>query len=148
RLGGKVGPQSGSPLDVEAEVLAVAEDVRQQWFGRGEPTLPLGKSAAIRVGGVDVVIGSERHQVFSRHVFEGHGIDLEQKKVIVVKSTQHFANAYASLGRIIYCDTPGTVTMDFSTLPYRNLKRPIWPLDDVPVVPRPLWPPSWSRADE
>ena len=142
RLGGKVGPQSGSPLDVDAEVLAVADDVHQQWFGRGKPTVPLGKSAAIRVDGVDVVIGSERHQVFSRHVFEGHGIDLEQKKVIVVKSTQHFANAYAPLGQIIYCDTPGTVTMDFSTLPYRSLKRPIWPLDDVPIAPRPLWPPS------
>ncbi|MDE0454851.1 MAG: M81 family metallopeptidase [Gammaproteobacteria bacterium] len=147
RLGGKVGPQSGSPLDVEAEVLGVADDVHQQWFGRGKPTVPLGRSAAIRVGGVDVVIGSERHQVFSRHVFEGHGIDLEQKKVIVVKSTQHFAKAYAPLGQIIYCDTPGTVTMDFSTLPYRNLKRPVWPLDDVPIVPRPLWPPSSTQPD-
>lgn len=147
RLGGKVGPQSGSPLDVEAEVLAVADDVRQQWFGRGKPTLPLGKSAAIRIDGVDVVIGSERHQVFSRHAFEGHGIDLEQKKIIVVKSTQHFARSYAPLGQIIYCDTPGTVTMDFSTLPYRNLKRPIWPLDDVPIVPRPLWPPSSVQTE-
>ena len=140
RLGGKVGPMSGEPLDVEAEVLANESDIRQAWFGQGKPNLPMGKSAAIRVDGIDVVVGSVRHQVFSRHVFEGHGIDLATKKIIVVKSTQHFAGAYASLGRIIYCDVPGTVSMDFSTLPYRNLARPIWPLDTDRPAATQLWP--------
>ena len=135
RIGGKVGVLSGEPLDVDAEVLAVESDIRQSWFGRGKTTLPMGKSAAIRVDGVDIVLGSVRRQVFSRHVFEGHGIKLEEKKLIVVKSTQHFYEAFAPLGRVIYCDAPGTVTMDLSTLPYRNLPRPIWPLDRQSPVP-------------
>lgn len=140
RLGGKVGPMSGAPLDVEAEVLAVRDDVCQAAFGRGEPNMPIGTSAAIRVGGVDVVIGSLRHQVFSRHVFEGHGIDLASKKLIVVKSTQHFYEAFAPLGRVIYCDVPGTVTSDFATLPYARLRRPMWPVDRVTPEPEILYP--------
>ena len=142
RLGGKIGPLSGNPLDVKVEVLAIADDIRQAWFGRGKPNLPLGKSAAIRIGGVDLVIGSLRHQVFSRHVFEGHGIDLESKNLIVVKSTQHFVEAFAPLGQIIYCDLPGTCSMDLNTLPYQRLQRPLWPLDKARPVPRPLWPPN------
>jgi microcystin degradation protein MlrC len=129
RLGGKVGPMSGAPLDVEAQVLAVRDDVRQAAFGRGEANMPIGRSAAIRVGGVDVVVASVRNQVFSRHVFEGHGIDLLSKKLIVVKSTQHFYEAFAPLGKVIYCDVAGTVTSDFATLPYTRLRRPMWPID-------------------
>jgi microcystin degradation protein MlrC len=135
RLGGKVGPMSGDPLDVEAEVLAVRDDVRQAAFGRGEANMPLGRSAAIRVGGVDVVVASVRNQVFSRHVFEGHGIDLARKKLIVVKSTQHFYEAFAPLGKVVYCDVPGTVTSDFATLPYTRLRRPMWPIDPISPAP-------------
>ena len=129
RIGGKVGPLSGKALDVRATVLALRTDVRQQWFGRGEANLPIGKSAAIRVEGIDIVLNSNRHQVFSRHAFEGHGIDLSQKRVIVVKSTQHFYEAFSPLGEVIYCDAPGTVTMDFAQLPYKRVRRPIYPLD-------------------
>ncbi len=136
RLGGKVGPLSGAPLDVDAQVLKVGQDLKQAFFGRGEPDLSMGRSAAIRIGGVDVVVSSVRQQVFSRHVFESHGIDLTRCKVIVVKSTQHFYDAFAPLGRVIYCDLPGTCAMDFSTLPYRRLTRPMWPLDDIDPTPQ------------
>jgi microcystin degradation protein MlrC len=136
RIGGKVGPMSGRPLDVHAKVLALRDDVRQAWFGRGEPVLPIGKSAAIRVDGIDIVLNSNRHQIFSRHAFEGHGIDLSAKKAIVVKSTQHFYEAYHALGDVIYCDAPGTVTMDFTTIPYKHIRRPIYPLDtDFEIKP-------------
>jgi microcystin degradation protein MlrC len=52
--------------------------------------------------------------------------------VIVVKSTNHFYNGFAPLvGRVIYCDAPGSATEDLSALPYRRLARPVWPLDPV-----------------
>lgn len=136
RLGGKVGPLSGAPLDVQAQVLRVGQDLKQAFFGRGEPNLSMGRSAAIRIDGIDVVVSSVRQQVFSRHVFESHGIDLARCKIIVVKSTQHFYDAFAPLGRVVYCDLPGTCAMDFSTLPYRRLSRPIWPLDQIIPEPR------------
>lgn len=136
RLGGKVGPLSGAPLDVDAQVLKVGQDLKQAFFGRGEPDLSMGRSALIRIDGVDVVVSSVRQQVFSRHVFESHGMDLARYKVIVVKSTQHFYDAFAPLGRVVYCDLPGTCAMDFSALPYRHLTRPMWPLDDIIPQPR------------
>ena len=121
---------------MQAQVLRVGQDLKQAFFGRGEPNLSMGRSAAIRIDGIDVVVSSVRQQVFSRHVFESHGIDLARCKIIVVKSTQHFYDAFAPLGRVVYCDLPGTCAMDFSTLPYRRLSRPIWPLDQIIPEPR------------
>lgn len=142
RIGGKVGPMSGRPLDLAVEVLAVRDTVRQAWFGRGDPVLAIGRSAAIRAGGIDIVLSSVRHQVFSRHVFEGHGIDLDTKRLIVVKSTAHFRTAFAPLGLVIDCDAPGTLCMDFTQLPYRRRPSPLWPIDPGPVSPRRLYPPQ------
>jgi microcystin degradation protein MlrC len=147
RLGGKVGPLSGAPLDVDATVVRVGLDLKQAFFGRGEPDLSMGRSALLRIEGVDVVVSSVRQQVFSRHVFESHGVDLTSYKVIVVKSTQHFYEAFAPLGRVVYCDLPGTCAMDFSALPYRRLTRPIWPLDDGRAEPRLLATRDSKRYD-
>ena len=47
RLDGKVGPLSGAPLDIEAQVLKVGHDLKQAFFGCGEPDLSMGRSAPI-----------------------------------------------------------------------------------------------------
>ena len=130
RLGGKVGPCSGDPLDVEAEVVVVRDDARQAAFAQGEPRLSLGRTARLRIGGVDVIVNTERQQVFDPRVFTAHGVDPSRCRVVVVKSTTHFRNGFAPLaGAIIDCETPGSVTTDPTLLEYRRLPRPILPID-------------------
>jgi microcystin degradation protein MlrC len=140
RLGGKVGPRSGDPLDVEAEVLAVRTDARQAAFAQGEPRLTLGRTARLRIGGVDVIVNTERQQVFDPRVFTAHGVDPAACRVVVVKSTTHFRNGFAPLaGAIIECETPGSLTTDPSLLTYRRLPRPMAPIDPgTGLVPLPL----------
>ena len=140
RLGGKVGPRSGDPLDVLAEVVVVRDDARQAVFAQGEPLLDLGRTTRLRIGGVDVIVNTERQQVFDPRVFTAHGIDPSSCRVVVVKSTTHFRNGFAPLaGAIIDCETPGSVTTDPTLLEYRRLPRPIAPLDPgTPLSPRPL----------
>lgn len=142
RLGGKVGPLSGEPLDVQAEVVALRADARQALFARGEPRAALGRTALLRIDGVDVVVNTERQQVFDPRVFTEHGIDPATRRLLVVKSTTHFRHGFAPLaGSILDCDTPGSVTTDPALLPYRRLQRPIAPLDTgVNLDPRPLGP--------
>jgi microcystin degradation protein MlrC len=140
RLGGKTSRFSGDPLDVEATVLAVRDDARQAWFGEGPPRSPLGRSAALRIGGVDVVVNSERQQVFDTRCFTEHGIDPAAKRLVVVKSTAHFRRAFAPIaGRIVDCDSPGNVTVDPAALAYCSIPRPVYPLDrDFDMRPTPL----------
>lgn len=127
RLGGKVGAVSGAPLDVEAEVLAVARDARQR-FGPGWTRL--GDVAAIRVAGVEVLVNATRTQAFDPALFTDHGITLADKKLVVVKSMQHFHAGFAPLAaEVLWVNGPGALSQDFATLPYRRVRRPIWPLD-------------------
>lgn len=125
RIGGKIGPMSGDPVDAEVEVLAVLEDGLQRGL-TGKLSEPLGLAVAVRIGGIDVVINSIRQQVFSPECFTALGIDLSEKRLVVVKSTQHFQAAFAPVaGAMIYCNAPGSLNMDLSTVPYRNLVLPV-----------------------
>jgi microcystin degradation protein MlrC len=131
RIGGKSGRCSGPPLDVDAEVRAVAANPTQQGL---EPHRreALGAAAAIRVDGVDVVLNSRRQQSFSPDCFTELGIDPSRKRILVVKSAQHFHRFFAPVAStILYCDAPGALQNNLAALPFRKLARPIWPLDAI-----------------
>ena len=129
RVGGKVGPMSGDPLDLEVEVLACRADATQAGLVPGSRE-PLGAAVALRVHGVDVVLNSIRQQVFSPDCFTEMGIDLQAKRLVVVKSTQHFRAGFDPLASCtVYADTPGSLRVNLGELPYRRLRRPLWPID-------------------
>lgn len=131
RIGGKVGPQSGHPIDVSAEVLAVSSDVSQGGLD-GQVGEPMGLTVAIRVAGIEIVINSIRQQTFSPNCFTDLGIDLSSKAIVVVKSSQHFRQCFDPIARAtVYCNAPGSLNFDLTNLPYMNIRRPIWPLDDI-----------------
>ena len=137
RIGGKMGPASGTPVDVMATVIAVADDPGQLSLD-GRTIDRLGRSAAIDVGGIQVVLNSRRQQVFIPDCFRELGIDVAGLKTVVVKSSQHFHAQFSPFAtQILYCDTPGTLNNDFGSLPYRKIRRPIWPIDPVEDPGRP-----------
>ena len=128
RIGGKVGPLSGEPVDVMAEVLACRADALQH--GLGGLLDPLGAAVAIHAQGMDIVLNSTRQQVFSPDCFTELGVDLSTKRLVVVKSTQHFRAGFDPMASAsFYCDAPGTLNGNLAALPYRHLPRPIWPID-------------------
>ncbi|MEO7369581.1 MAG: M81 family metallopeptidase [Ilumatobacteraceae bacterium] len=135
RIGGKAGRLSGAPIDADVEVLSVRDDAKQALFGQGPPREPLGKSAAVRIGGIDVVLTSRRQQVFSPHCFTEHGIDPTTRQIVVVKSMQHFVGGFAPIAScILRCDGPGSATVDMTEIPYRRIKRPMMGLDPVEAI--------------
>jgi microcystin degradation protein MlrC len=130
RIGGKTGPSSGPPLDVMARVTALRDDAEQNAQGM---RVPLGPAAAIQVDGVSVVLNSLRNQTFSPECFTELGIDPRDKRILVVKSHQHFHEHFAAMAsEIIYATPPGTVDMSFRHVVLDKVRRPIWPLDPVP----------------
>jgi microcystin degradation protein MlrC len=135
RIGGKAGRLSGTPIDADVEVTSVRDDAMQALFGQGPPREPLGKSAAVRIGGIDVVLTSRRQQVFSPHCFTEHGIDPAQRHIVVVKSMQHFMGGFAPIAAsIVRCDGPGSATLDMKQIPYRRIGRPMLGLDPIETI--------------
>jgi microcystin degradation protein MlrC len=143
RLGGKGGPTSGDPLDLSATVMAVVDDFGQPGLIGGDDRMALGRSVWVRLAdGIDIALISKRSQVLSPELFTGLGIDLAGKKLIVVKSAQHFHAQFAPLAKaILYVSTPGTVNMDFAHLPYRVRSLDYWPRVADPHWTAPAVPP-------
>ena len=119
RLGGKCGPASGDAIDLIVVVRAVRPRFEQAALSGSIE--PLGLSVWVETNGVDIVITSVRSQVFSPQVFTGLGIDLEGKRFVIVKSSQHFYNGFAPLAaRIVHVATPGALQMNFAEIAYRH----------------------------
>jgi microcystin degradation protein MlrC len=136
RFGGKTSPASGPPVDAMVEVKALARDC---WQSFGPTKVPLGDCAAIRIGGnegkdgkgaVEVVLITNRTQALGLELFSNLGIDPRERKILVVKSTNHFMAAFGPIAKkVIYVDSDGPLARQYTKLPYTKIRRPIWPLD-------------------
>jgi microcystin degradation protein MlrC len=128
RFGGKIGPASGAPIDAVVKVVGLA---RECWQSFGPTQVPLGDCAAVRVGGVDIVLISNRTQALGLELFSNLGIDPRSRKLLVVKSTNHFMAAFGPIARkVIYVDSDGPLSRDYRRIPYTRVNRPIWPHDE------------------
>ncbi|MCW0209695.1 MAG: M81 family metallopeptidase, partial [Achromobacter sp.] len=126
RIGGKVAPVSGMPLDLDCEILALKRDAVMTGLA-GTPAL-LGDAAVVRSQGVTIVLTTNRTQAMGTDLFTQFGVDLRAMKLIIVKSSQHFYASYSQVGRhVIYVETPGAITQDYNALPYTKRKLPKWP---------------------
>ena len=139
RIGGKLCPESGQPVDAHVEVLAVVEDLVQMLSAA---PAHMGRCVALRVdpdrGGPLLVLSSRRIQAGSPELFTELGIDPAAQRLLVVKSTQHFHAGFASLAsRILYCGQPGALAGDVTRIPYRHAPcQRLWPFtnDSTPGV--------------
>ena len=141
-LGGRLDPSTGSPIEVTGTVMRLT-DGRFAFEGPMSKGVKVkaGATAVLRVGGpssrrgrnegVDIVITSRRYQVYDLNFFKHAGIDPAKKKLVAVKSAHHFRAAFAPIAsEIILVDEGGGITSrNFKKLPYKKVRRPVWPLD-------------------
>ena len=128
RIGGKIGPTSGAPVDATVTVTGLKRDC---WQGFGPTQVPLGDCACVRVGGVVIVLISNRTQALGLELFRNVGVEPTERRLVVVKSTNHFMAAYGPIAKkVIYVDADGPITRDHRRIPYTKVERPVWPLDE------------------
>jgi microcystin degradation protein MlrC len=90
----------------------------------------VGPRVVLRLGDRIDVIFSQRRTGKDRDFFKSAGIILEEKQIIAVKSNQaHRASFDPVVASTIELDSPGVSTVNYESLPYRYLPRPIWPMD-------------------
>lgn len=130
RFGGKAAATSGHPVDALVTVKAVTEDLRIPFQ---QSIVSLGAAAAVTIGKLDVVLVTGRAQTFHPAVFSELGIELGKKKIVVVKSANHFYAAFSRIARhVLYVDCDGPYPRDPRTIAYTKIRRPISPLDPNP----------------
>lgn len=118
------------PVDLRVTVRAVRER-HVQHFGQrsGREQADCGAAAWVSTdSGLDLVIIGQRQQVFGRDLFTGLGIELERKRAIVVKSSQHFHADFAPIAsRVFYADTPGLLRSDLENMVFQRRSSNFWP---------------------
>ncbi|MDN7354366.1 M81 family metallopeptidase [Acetobacter senegalensis] len=132
RFGGKSGPGAGDPIDATVTVLKA---VSEAWESFGKSRVPLGPSAVVRIEGtrIDIILNTNRTQTFDPDIFSGIGIDITTKKILVVKSTNHFYAAFKPVAAaILYVDAGTHYPSDARRTNYRKLTRPLWPIVENP----------------
>lgn len=133
RFGAKMSEHGGDPLDADVIVKRTMRDAVQSF---GQSVVPLGDAVWIEVEGIDVILNSVRSQVFNPDVFSNFGIDPNSKTLLVVKSTNHFQDAFSRISdNILYAAVDGPYPNNPVTNDYRNLTRKIWPRVEAPHGP-------------
>jgi microcystin degradation protein MlrC len=137
RLGGKIGMTSGEPLDLDVTVTAIRCGYMHDFPQQSGPAMlfSAGNVVALRCGGIDVVISSERCQCCSPLIFRDLGIEPDLRHVLIVKSMQHFHGAFAPIAAdLIYMAGPGAVNADPRHLAYHRFDtRGMYPWIENPL---------------
>jgi microcystin degradation protein MlrC len=130
RIGGKVGPSSGDPLDLKVTVRKLASGITQRF---GDVPLPIGDAAWVSADGVDIVLNTLRTQVFHPECMTALGIDLSSRHIIIVKSTNHFYAGFSPMAeRVIHVAAPGALEQRFARIALTKRRVPYWPKEEDP----------------
>lgn len=132
-LGGKKDPRCGKPARAKARVKLIFDGrfVETGPMGRGR-IADIGPTVVLQIGGIDVIVTSKKTAPNDVEIFRSVGIEPMRKKILVLKSTQHYRASYEPIAkRIIEVDTPGIGTANLHRLRYRYVRRPIFPLDSL-----------------
>jgi len=123
------------PFAAEAAVVALLNQPIQGRRGiYARNTLDTGPSAAIRIGGITVVVISNRFQCADPMFFEAFGLDIGAARNVVVKSRGHFRGGFDEFFRhddVVEVDAPGLTSPILSRFPWKHMPRPVIPIDNV-----------------
>lgn len=139
-LGGKTDPRiGGGPITVTGTLVRLSEGA---YLGDGPMMGGLkgsfGPTAVLRIGDIEVLVISNVAQMLDLQQFRAFGIEPTTRRVVALKSMQHFRAAFEPIaGKVIVCDSGALCTPDLTKLPYARVRRPIFPLD-----PETDWPPA------
>jgi microcystin degradation protein MlrC len=122
------------PWTVPASVVALSDGdcVGRRGIYAGM-RLNMGPCAALRIGGITVVIVSQRRQCADPVFFEMMGLDIAKARSVVVKSRGHFRGGFDEFfahEQIVEVDLPGLTSPMLSRFEWSRLPRPVIPLDD------------------
>ena len=137
RLGGKSAPETGGPVETEAEVL---------WTGQKSFTVSgryqqgsfadLGLTALLQIGRVRVSVVSHFAFAVDGDPFTIFGEQPQDYDVILLRSKTHFRDFYEPVAeRILVVDTPDLGPADVRLIPYHRLDvTRIWPWCASPEI--------------
>ena len=126
-LGGRSGTPGDAPFVGTFEVVALS-DGRCRYDGpmMHGMQVNLGPVACLKIDGVRIAVSSTKAQMLDRNLYRVAGIEPEQMKILVNKSSVHFRADFEPIAHtVLVAKAPGPMTADPADLPWKRLARGI-----------------------
>jgi microcystin degradation protein MlrC len=137
KLGGKTPMPalrgSSHPLEVSGKVKFIFDGRYRNHGPMAKGTLnDTGTTVVLDTGKVEIVIVSHHQEPNDINCLQAVGIDPLQKRYVILKSRVHWRAGLGNIARdVVECDGLGVTTSDYSQLEFKNVRRPIYPLDPI-----------------
>ncbi len=135
-LGGKGSRLDLGPCKLEVELLRRTDGIfeledRQSHLASMEGTrIDMGRCAVVRHGGITLLLTSRKTPPFDLGQWRSQGLAPEHLGIINVKAAVAHRRAYDPIAAVSFTvSTPGPCCSRLAALPYRRIRRPIFPLD-------------------
>jgi microcystin degradation protein MlrC len=136
-LGGKIDMPSiqrqGEPVTVKGRVKLIS-DGRFRNLGPASKgiLMDMGPTVVLDTGKVEIVVITRHQEPNDLACFLSLGIDPTRKKYLMLKSRIHYRAAFKPIAKqVIECAGVGVCTSDYDMLDFKNVRRPIYPLDKI-----------------
>lgn len=127
------GEQSGwfEPIEVTGTVRRIC-DGRISLGNDRHGEFDMGRTVVFDTGPVTLLISELRGIAGnSPDVYRAFGIDTDEYKIAVLKTASNFQYFAPMMSELIRADTSGPGQSDVSSLPWKRLPRPIYPLEKI-----------------
>lgn len=135
-LGGKGSRLDAGPLMLEVELLSrrdgrfKLEDKQSHLASMCGDGFDMGPCAVVRHGEVTLLLTSRKTPPFDLGQWRSQGLEPRDFSFLGVKAAVAHRRAYDPIAaRMLWVDTPGPCTSNVRALPYRRIRRPVFPLD-------------------
>ncbi|MCA8929453.1 MAG: M81 family metallopeptidase, partial [Alphaproteobacteria bacterium] len=136
-LGGKMSMPSlglqGQPREVTGRVKLIHDGrYRNQGPASTGVLFDQGPTVVLDTGKVEIVVISRQNEPNDEQAFRALGIDPTRKRFLMLKSRVHFRAGFEAMAKdVIECAGTGVCTSDYGQLTFKNVRRPIYPLDEM-----------------
>jgi len=137
-IGGKGSRLDPGPLPLEVQLLHTSDGAFELVDKQSHLAAMVGNHfdmrpcAVVRHKGLTILLTSNKTPPFDLGQWRSQGVEPTELSVIVVKAAVAHRRAYDPIAtRMFWVDTPGPCTSNLRTLPYRHVRRPVFPLDPV-----------------
>lgn len=137
-IGGKGSALDAGPVELEVELVRTSngkfelEDKQSHLASMAGDRFDMGPCAVVRHPALTILLTSKKTPPFDLGQWRSQGIEPRELSVIVVKAAVAHRRAYDPIAtRMLWVDTPGPCTSNLRSLPYRHVRRPIFPLDPL-----------------
>jgi microcystin degradation protein MlrC len=137
-VGGRGSRLDAGPLELEVELVALndgrfeLEDKQSHLASMTGDRFDMGLCAVVRHAGLTLLLTSVKTPPFDLGQWRSQGLEPTSFSFLGVKAAVAHRRAYDPIAtRMLWVDTPGPCSSRLASLPFRRLRRPVWPLDEM-----------------